>query len=282
MNDMVLVRAVRWRTLQVRSACVALGMATTAPCLAAAALPLGQWRVDAVHVDSRRTSRMSIMPNDPTLVGRRLSSTADRLSLEGQEEDRCEGPSAAEQVSSLASVIADTMDAGPDGSPVATPTDYGLTGPGGRIKVYWVTCRSGHFGPSDLRGHSNAWLVQTGQKLLIGWADQTVLAAVPASQAVNGLSGSGPAFNCARASTATEHAICQSPDLSAADRSVAAAYSNAEYWCDKDPSKLALLAKVQKAWRSQRDACGSDAACLAKSMSDQTAKLGEPSSFLGD
>ena len=282
MNGKVLVCAFHWRALQVRLVCAAFGMTTAAWCSAMAAIPLGQWRIDAVHVDSRRTSRMSVMPNDPTLVGRRLSSTADRLSLEGPEEDRCEGPSAVEQVSSLASVIAETMDARPDGAPAATPADYGLAGPGGDIKVYWVTCRSGHFGPSDFRGHPDSWLVRTGPTLLIGWADQTVLAAVPASQAANGGAGSGPSFNCARASTATEHAICQSPDLSAADRSVAAAYRNAEYWCDKDSGKLALLAKVQKAWRSQRDACASDTACLARSMADQTAKLGEPSSFLGD
>ncbi len=257
-------------------------LTATVSCPAAAALPLGQWRIDTVHVDTQRVSSMAITPNDPALVGRRLSSTAGRLSLAGEDGDRCEAPSATEQASSLARLIADTMDARPDGAPAATPADYGLAAPDGGITVYWVACRSGHFGPSDFHGHPDAWLVQAGGGLLVGWSDHTVLAAVPVSQSVEGAAGTGPSFDCARAGTATEHAICQSPDLSADDRSVAAAYGSAQYWCDKDPGKLALLAKVQKAWRAQRDACGSDAACLAKSMADQTAKLGEPSSFLGD
>ncbi len=268
--------------LRVTLPCAAFGLLATAAGPADAALPLGQWRVDAVHVDSQRTSRVAILPNDPMLVGRRLSSTADRLSLTGADGDSCEGPTATEQSSSLEHLIADTMDARPDGAAAVTPADYGLTPADGAVTVYWIACRSGHFGPRDFHGHPGAWLVQAGQKLLVGWADQTVLAAVPASQAVGGAPGIGPSFDCARAGTPSEHAICQSPDLAADDRSVAAAYGNAVYWCDKDPGKLALLAKVQKAWRAQRDACGSDADCLGKSMAAQTAKLGEPSSFLGD
>jgi uncharacterized protein YecT (DUF1311 family) len=259
----------------------AFGMLGAGMGSAAASLPLGQWRVEAVHVDGQRTSRMAIVANDPALVGQRLSSTADRLSLAGADGDSCEGPSAQGQPSSLARLIGDTMDARPEGAPAATPADYGLAVPDGGITVYWIACRAGHFGPSDFRGHPGAWLVQTGRTLLVGWADHTVLAAGPAGQAATG-APAGPSFDCARAGTATERAICRSPDLSAADRGVAAAYGSAQYWCDKDPGKLALLAKVQKAWRARRDACGGDAACLAKSMADQTAKLGDPSGFLGD
>lgn len=283
MNDATLTDSLHGRGLRKSLVCAMFGVLAAASfCPAASALPLGEWRVGAVHVDSQRMSRMAIMPNDPTLVGRRLSLSTDRLVLAGADGDSCEGPSATEQTSSLAHLIADTMGARPAEAPAATPADYGLLVPNSAIKIYWIACRSGHFGPSDFRDHPGAWLVQTGQELLVGWADQTVLAAFPANQVVNSAPGTGPSFDCARAGTASERAICQSPDLSADDRSVAVAYGNAQYWCDKDPGKLALLAKVQKAWRAQRDACGSDAACLAKSMADQTAKLGDPSSFLGD
>lgn len=274
----------RGRRLRMLAMCAVLGVSTPATLrpAVAASVPLGQWRVDAVHVDSQRERRMAILPDDPMLVGRQLSSTADRLSLAGTDGDICEGPSATEQVSSLARLIADTMGARSDGVPAATPADYGLTNPAGRVTVHWIACRSGRFGPSDFSGHPGAWLVQTGRDLLVGWADQTVLTAVPVNQSVNGAPPTGPSFDCARAGTPSEKAICQSPDLSADDRSVAAAYGSAEYWCDKDPGKLALLVKVQKAWRVQRDACGGDATCLGKSMTDQTAKLEDPSSFLGD
>ena len=89
-------------------------------------------------------------------------------------------------------------------------------------------------------------------------------------------------FSCARARTASEHAICASADLAADDRNVAAAYKGAVYWADNDKGKLALLAKTQLAWQRSRDACGDDQACLAKSMTAQTAKLNDPASFLGD
>lgn len=281
-DDMSIDR--RGRTLRMLAMCAVLGVPATATLrpAAAASVPLGQWRVEAVHVDSQRERRVAILPDDPMLVGRQLSSTADRLSLAGTDGDVCEGPSATEQVSSLARLIAYTMGARSDGVPAATPADYGLTIPEGRVTVHWIACRSGRFGPSDFSGHPGAWLVQTGQDLLVGWADQTVLTAVPVNQSVNGAPPTSPSFDCARADTPSEKAICQLPDLAADDRSVAAAYGNAVYWCDKDPGKLALLAKVQKSWRVQRDICGGDATCLGKSMTDQTAKLGDPSSFLGD
>jgi uncharacterized protein YecT (DUF1311 family) len=264
-----------------RAATAALLAGTPATAQAASSptgLPLGEWRVQAVHVDGERTSRMAITPNDPAWVGRRISSTAEQLTIEDTDGDVCHGPSATVQATTFPALMAATMGARPEGAPNATPADYQLPAISGQVRVYWIACRSGYFGPPDFQGHPNAWLVQYQHGLLIGWADHTVLAAASASDTA----ASGPSFDCAKAASAAEHAICQSPDLSAADRSIAAAYRNAQYWCDNDPAKLAALAKMQKGWVQTRNACKSSATCLAHSMTGQTTKLSDPGSFLGE
>lgn len=70
----------------------------------------------------------------------------------------------------------------------------------------------------------------------------------------------GPSFACAKATSATEKAICANKDLARLDRMSAAAFRQLR-------TELAMseeeIVDEQKEFLAQRDACGADVACLA-------------------
>lgn len=73
-----------------------------------------------------------------------------------------------------------------------------------------------------------------------------------------------PSFDCARAGTPTEHAICGSERLAALDRDIAAAYSAARRVAT--PPQADALKADQLRWLGRRDECGNQPDCLATSM----------------
>ena len=74
--------------------------------------------------------------------------------------------------------------------------------------------------------------------------------------------GTGPSFDCRRAGTATEIAICSDPTLSTLDRSLAGAWKAAGRPAD------------QAVWLRSRNACGADVACLTQTMRARVFALG--------
>lgn len=73
-----------------------------------------------------------------------------------------------------------------------------------------------------------------------------------------------PSFDCARASTATEKAICASPVLSQLDRQLADSYGAARSGVSS--AQADAVRRDQIAWIGVRDGCGGDAACLEAQM----------------
>lgn len=61
-----------------------------------------------------------------------------------------------------------------------------------------------------------------------------------------------PSFNCAKARTPTEYAICESPELARLDKEMAAVFF----------SKYSSLNSPQKQWIKERDQCGNTKQCL--------------------
>ncbi|MEM9782667.1 MAG: peptidoglycan-binding protein, partial [Pseudomonadota bacterium] len=74
-----------------------------------------------------------------------------------------------------------------------------------------------------------------------------------------------PSFDCARASTATESAICEDPGLAALDRELATAWSSAR--------AVGVDAATQRAWIARRDACGAARDCIAEEMESRIERL---------
>ncbi|SEG33463.1 Putative peptidoglycan binding domain-containing protein [Jhaorihella thermophila] len=85
------------------------------------------------------------------------------------------------------------------------------------------------------------------------------------------VTASGPSFDCARATTPVENAICANPDLAALDQEIARLYGEAR--ATATGVEAATLRAGQRSWLRQRDACGWDIPCLTAAMEARIATL---------
>lgn len=81
----------------------------------------------------------------------------------------------------------------------------------------------------------------------------------------------GPSFDCGKASTLTERAICGDASLAFLDRELAAAYGAAR--SGRSSSARARLADEQRAWLFRRDQCAADVTCLRFAMEARIEQL---------
>ena len=82
----------------------------------------------------------------------------------------------------------------------------------------------------------------------------------PAPPPTEGSSSSRPSFDCRRARTSGERAVCASDSLAALDRTMAAQYTTAE--ANAGPAERRLLVQTRGRFLGFRDRCGTDA-CIA-------------------
>lgn len=82
----------------------------------------------------------------------------------------------------------------------------------------------------------------------------------------------GPSYDCSKSSTATEFAICGSPDLWAMDRAMAGLYFFFRENTDGDRSREFLSS--QRTWLVRRDLCAGDLACLNERYSSRLFDFG--------
>lgn len=80
-----------------------------------------------------------------------------------------------------------------------------------------------------------------------------------------------PSFDCARARTEVEQAICASPDLALRDRALALVYRSAA-------PATALFRRGQRSWLAERNRCRSDD-CLAVAYERRLAAIASVSNF---
>lgn len=72
---------------------------------------------------------------------------------------------------------------------------------------------------------------------------------------------SGPSFDCSKASTGTETAICDTADLWMEDRALNNLYISLRNAAA--PEEKRMLIEGQRGWIRERDACADDVACIA-------------------
>lgn len=108
--------------------------------------------------------------------------------------------------------------------------------------------------------------------------------AVLAAIATLTLTSPALAFDCAKATTDVEKAICASPQLKQLDGQLAAAYAAAK--AASAPTEQKMLARSQKRWIAEREFCSGDDtgidACIAQKTKDRLSLLtGTPESGPG-
>jgi hypothetical protein len=82
----------------------------------------------------------------------------------------------------------------------------------------------------------------------------------------------GPSFDCAQATSATEHAICKDPKLWGPDRAIAALYS--DHRDRATPELKVRLRDTQRSWIVWRDGCSADTTCLAEAYRQRLKDFG--------
>jgi len=94
-------------------------------------------------------------------------------------------------------------------------------------------------------------------------ASVAVSAPIPAPAALS----LSPSFDCAKASTPSEKAICSNADLAELDNRLAKAYSKARLTCEKD------VKKEQREWLKDMSSCSSNIQCLKNSYTSRIQEL---------
>ena len=83
-------------------------------------------------------------------------------------------------------------------------------------------------------------------------------------------------FDCKKARTEDEKAICANPELSKLDEHMAAAYKAALGLMSGDTKRNALFRKDQAGWVKERDRCGDTASCLKTEYASRIRWLSNP------
>jgi uncharacterized protein YecT (DUF1311 family) len=234
---------------------------------AAATVPTalqGQWEVIQVAVDHRDQSHWQYFPDDPRLLGRQLVVDDAGIRLDDGSRS-CDDPAfTALPAAKLQHFVGDRF---PRPDSFETPTqptlaDFGIRLADASVSPLEVRCAS------DGSPWNGAWLATaSGDRLLTNYDGSgyvLVLRKVGSQEPIRA------SFACAKAQSAAERTICASATLSGYDRSVAAAYRFALQRADDDAAALRVS---QRQWIGSRDACGTDAHCLAESMRDRTDEL---------
>jgi uncharacterized protein len=80
-------------------------------------------------------------------------------------------------------------------------------------------------------------------------------------------------YDCTRASTAAEIAVCDNPSLNRLDEELAVTYRSL---LDRlPPHQAAHLRDDQRSWLVARDSCGADVRCLRARYQERIARLNE-------
>lgn len=244
-------------------------MASCAICRASA-LPdalVGRWQVTEVHINTYMSSKTDYRWNDPQLRWRIFTFSDAQLSNDTPEGDDCEAPQAVTTKMSATHLMDDSLahtwgsDRDPETHP--SPAAYGLKiDPNGQVNVTSIHCKDGLW-QGDLgtgKGVEGAWMFLTrGGQLVMRWRDETILMLdrLPPDAKPQA------SFDCAKANSAAEKAICSSIQLASFDRSVNWAYKIARDDAKDAGDSLSKLAAGQRTWLRKRDACGAKCTMLA-------------------
>jgi len=83
-------------------------------------------------------------------------------------------------------------------------------------------------------------------------------------------------FDCKKARSEDEKAICANPELSKLDEDLAAAFKSTLALMSGDAKRIAIFRKDQAAWVKERDRCGGTASCLKNEYARRIRWLSSP------
>jgi hypothetical protein len=229
-----------------------------------ASLLAGTWEVEHVGVNMADQPHWKWLPNDPQLMGRELVVGAAEIRFADFKEANCK-PATWRKKTYKWKDLEDELFAGPASK--QTPAEFRVKAPAqAKVQVFepCALIRPGHQLPGN-NWALGSWVVPIApDKLIMEFDSDSVLYLSRRSATPK------PSFDCAKATTATEKAICSDANLAAWDRSVALAWKRQR---ERDGGVDSTIKAKHTAWLRTRDACGADVACLATTMRDHTSYL---------
>jgi len=224
----------------------------------------GIWEVEHVGVNMADQPHWKWLPDDPQLVGREFIVSAEGIRFADFKEANCKPATWGRKTSAWKDLV-DDLFLGPASK--QTPARFRVKA-SGRDKV-------NVFEPCALttpgrRGPGNNWVL--GSWVVPVVADKLIME-FDADSVLYLSRRSGPpkaSFDCGKAATPTEKAICGDASLAAWDRSIALAWKRLR---ERDGGVDSAVKAKHVEWLRTRNACGADVACLAATMREHTSYL---------
>jgi len=234
---------------------------------------VGSWQVHEVHINTTSGRLTQFSWGDPRLKWRIFEFSDANIGNDAYDfDDKCAKPS-AEYVNATANDLFFRSIGGYDYPPmpgVKPVVDYRININGEEdLRAIILSCADGiwqgDLGVSDQKlgdlAVRGAWIIlQNDHSMYLRWRDESVLRL----EKIRDRSPIIASFDCVKAGTKTERAICASYRLSAFDRSVADAF--ARYASQVSGPDLENAMEGQRIWLKQRDACGLSEKCILKKM----------------
>ncbi len=243
---------------------------------------LGKWQVTQVLFDQGGKETIQGLDDKyliPKYQGRIFSLASNRLSINTPKDPVCEEPKLTSRKSTAAEVIAKSISSRLFDKSHPTTKDMQLPlADDAVVDVMYLTCkgilRSKDRDRKVYADLSNAlWFIDLGNnQLAMSWQEQSVLILSRVANNAKPVAS----FNCAKAGTDVEKAICGSVGLAAYDKSLAQTYKLVKTYYKSKPDNKKVIAELktsQREWLPQRDRCGNDVACLEKVMSIRISDL---------
>jgi uncharacterized protein YecT (DUF1311 family) len=212
----------------------------------------GTWDVVRVAVDREDAVHWGMRPDDPRLLGRTLVMNGDRVQFAHGKKLGCTQSAWSPTKTTWGSLIAKGFAASPTGDRrgIPTPANFELKVRRTDTATAYVLCPS-----ADTKFPKGYWVATQGDELVLRYGGQVML--ILKRRPLD--AKPSPSFDCAKAKTPTEKAICGDFDLAGLDRSVAKAYRDA---VQSQAAAAAELRKSQAEWLKERDACASKTDCI--------------------
>jgi uncharacterized protein YecT (DUF1311 family) len=246
---------------------------------------IGSWQVTEVLTDHKDTAQgLDDKYMIPEYLGRIITLTSDRFSINTHYDDPCEKARLIPHTITASELISKSISTRLFSPTRPTPEDMQIPLPNDKpVEALYLSCdkklRAKDQGMAPLADLTNVvWFIDLdSNKLAMSWHEQTVLILSRVMKYTKPVAS----FDCTKAGTNVEKAICNSVGLAAYDKSLSQTYKHARnyYRTQNDSEAVKELRGSQKAWLKQRDNCGADAKCLENAMSR---RIGDIIYDLGD
>jgi hypothetical protein len=231
---------------------------------------LGKWEVKRVLLDLADQSRWgTIHPEFPALLYRSMTVTADKIAF-ADKDVSCDQTSWQPLATTWQGLFQTTELSRLSSEGAATPAkpaDYDLkVSDKQRVQAYPLCPRSPLTTAKSWQGAY--WMALQGEELVVRYGKQLILVLRKRRPDEKPQAS----FACEKAASPTEKAICSDFETAGWDRSVAEALRLA-LERETESKERERIQKDQQKWKSQRDACAADLACIRRSCDQRTMAL---------